>query len=104
MQEEFDRSYTSMQGSSIDIDEGIDKDKDKDYQSANIFDNLPVLVPPKIVDLYSELDCYLSSDVEHVLDPIAWWRERRGAYPCLSHMALNYLTIPGASNVIITIS
>jgi hypothetical protein len=26
--------------------------------------------------------------------PRMWWHENRGMYPCLSHMALDYLTIP----------
>lgn len=37
-------------------------------------------------------------DVEHVVDPIAWWYERRDTYPHLSRMALDYLTIPGESD------
>ena len=47
------------------------------------------------MDLGSEIDCYLSADVKHVTDPLAWWHEQRGTYPQLSQMALNYLTIPG---------
>ena len=43
----------------------------------------------------SEVDRYLSSDVEHVTDPLAWWHAWRGMYPQLSRMALNYLSIPG---------
>ncbi|KAG1859087.1 hypothetical protein C8R48DRAFT_605803, partial [Suillus tomentosus] len=40
------------------------------------------------------LDHYLSADVEHVTDAIAWWHECCSSYPCLSRMALDYLTIP----------
>lgn len=29
-----------------------------------------------------------------MLLPIVWWYEHSGTYPCLSCMALNYLTIP----------
>ena len=47
------------------------------------------------MDLGSEIDRYLSADVEHVTDPLAWWHERHGMYPQLSRMALDYLTIPG---------
>ena len=62
-----------------------------------MFDKLPALAPPKAADLGSEVDQYLSSDVEHVTDPLAWWHARRGMYPQLSRMALNYLSIPGKS-------
>ena len=41
------------------------------------------------------LDRYLSTDPEHVTDTISWWYEKRFVYPCLHHMALDYLTIPG---------
>ena len=60
-----------------------------------MFDDLPVLAPPKLANLGSKLTCYLSTEVEHVTDPIAWWYERSGSFPCLSHMALDYLSIPG---------
>ena len=63
----------------------------------NIFNNLPALAPPKAADLGLEVDRYLSLDVEHVTDPLAWWHARRTMYPQLSHMALNYLSIPGKS-------
>lgn len=46
-------------------------------------------------DLSDELDLYLGSRPEQVVDVLAWWIERRDTYPCLSHMAINYLTIPG---------
>ena len=42
-----------------------------------------------------ELDCYLTADVEHVTDAITWWHEHHAIYPCLSRMALNYLSVPG---------
>lgn len=60
-----------------------------------MFDKLPALASPKAADLGSEVDQYLSLDVEHVTDPLAWWHAQRGMYPQLSHMALNYLSIPG---------
>jgi len=62
-----------------------------------MFDNIPALAPPKAADLGSEINHYLSSDVEHVIDPLAWWHARHGTYPQLSHMALNYLSIQGES-------
>lgn len=60
---------------------------------------MPALAPPQSIDLVNELDRYLSADVEHVTDTIVWWHERRSSYPCLSRMALDYLTIPGTSNL-----
>ena len=38
-----------------------------------MFDSLPALAPPKPADLRSELDRYLSGDVEYVTDPLDWW-------------------------------
>ena len=50
---------------------------------------------PKPTDLASKINQYLSTDIEHVTDPLAWWHERRGRCPQLLRMALDYLTIPG---------
>jgi hypothetical protein len=44
-----------------------------------------------------EVDRYLATDTEDVADPLLWWSERRSMYPCLSRMALDYLSIPGTS-------
>ncbi|KIL63966.1 hypothetical protein M378DRAFT_79034, partial [Amanita muscaria Koide BX008] len=63
----------------------------------NIFDNLPSLAKPKLSHLRDELAIYLSTDVEDITNPIAWWLERRSLYPRLSRMALDYLTIPATS-------
>jgi hypothetical protein len=52
----------------------------------------PALTPPKTTDLHDEVDHYLSTDVEHANNAIVWWH---GFFPCLSCMALDYLTIPG---------
>ena len=60
-----------------------------------MFDSLPALAPPKPADLHLELDRYISGDVEYVTDPLDWWYKQRRTYPQLSHMALDYLTIPG---------
>jgi hypothetical protein len=64
-------------------------------RSSNIFDNLPALSAPRTRELCDELDRYLSTDPEHVVDVLMWWTERRSMYPSLSHMALDYLSIPG---------
>ena len=64
-----------------------------------MFDNLPALSAPSFSNDADELDHYLSTDLEQVgntgRDLINWWYERRGVYPRLHHMALDYLTIPG---------
>jgi hypothetical protein len=60
-----------------------------------MFDDLPALSAPVTSDLRDELDRYLSTDPEQVTDVCQWWYERRGAYPHLHRMALDYLTIPG---------
>lgn len=58
---------------------------------------MPALAPPKSTDLGDELERYLNADIENVPNPIAWWHECHAVYPHLSHMALDYLTIPGES-------
>jgi len=60
----------------------------------NIFDNLPDLAQASS-DRRDELDRYLASDVENVTDALMWWYERRAAFPHLSLMAWDYLSIPG---------
>lgn len=60
-----------------------------------MFDELPALAEPKQSNLRDDLERYLSTDPEHVVDVLSWWFERRHVYPCLSRMALDYLTIPG---------
>ena len=62
----------------------------------NVFDELPALAAPRPSDLRDELECYLNSDPEHVVDVLLWWFERQHIYPALSYMAMDYLTIPGA--------
>ncbi|TFK78514.1 hATC-domain-containing protein, partial [Polyporus arcularius HHB13444] len=44
-----------------------------------------------------ELARYLSTDPEPTTDPLMWWAARRAMYPCLSRMALDYLSIPATS-------
>jgi len=44
-----------------------------------------------------EIDRYLATDTEEVDNPLLWWWEHRSMYPCLSRMALDYLSIPGMS-------
>jgi hypothetical protein len=62
----------------------------------NMFDTLDDSLAPKISNFErSEIDRYLSTDVEDVRDPLMWWTEHKTMYPALSRMALDYLTIPG---------
>jgi hypothetical protein len=50
-------------------------------------------------EFINEVDRYLSTRrIKDVSDPLRWWVENRGAYPCLSRMAKDYLTIPGTSH------
>jgi hypothetical protein len=39
----------------------------------------------------SELQDYLTLDVENVKDPLKWWWDHRRTYPALSRMAFDYL-------------
>ena len=43
----------------------------------------------------SELTQFLHKPVENVKEPMKWWVANRHVYPNLSHMALDYLSIPG---------
>jgi hypothetical protein len=60
-----------------------------------MFDAIPALAAPGQSHLCSELDHYLSTDIEDVQDALQWWNDRCSAYPSLSRMALDYLSIPG---------
>ena len=62
--------------------------------TTNIFDNLPDLAATS-TDERDELDRYLATDVEDVKDGLKWWYDRRSAFPTLSRMARDYLSIPG---------
>ncbi|PPQ84663.1 hypothetical protein CVT26_004180 [Gymnopilus dilepis] len=49
-----------------------------------------------------ELELYLSTKPEkNVTDPIRWWKEKQRTYPRLSQMAIDYLTIPGESSILL---
>jgi hypothetical protein len=69
--------------------------QDIDHASSdNIFDALPA-VSAASNSLIDEITRYLTSPTERTLDPLRWWAERRAIYPCLSRMALDYLSVPG---------
>ena len=54
-------------------------------------------------DLHDELECYLSSDMEDVRDGLLWWHERCTTFSHLSCMAGDYMSIPGKSQISISI-
>ena len=62
-------------------------------KSNNMFDDLPSLAIPRSVEQH-ELDTYLSTDTELVTDALKWWTAKKTIYPCLSRMALDFLSIP----------
>jgi hypothetical protein len=64
-------------------------------KTQNMFDNLPALAAPRLADLRDELARYLSTDPKQVKDVLQWWTERKATFPCLSRMALDYLSILG---------
>jgi hypothetical protein len=72
-------------------------------QSQNIFDNLPNLMKPTVAEQRDELDRYLSTDPKLTDDVLAWWDDRKVSFPCLSRMALDYLSIPGNFFVSLTV-
>ena len=59
-----------------------------------MFDSLLAITPTSSQEL-DELQRYLAMDVEDVKDALMWWYERRTAFPRLSRMARDYLSIPG---------
>jgi hAT family C-terminal dimerisation region len=67
------------------------------FSIENIFDSLPTLVTSPAADHTDELKYYLDSDPENISDPLLWWTRMQNVYPCLSQMALDYLSIPGKS-------
>jgi len=77
------------------LDAGTSTDAMQSAAVPNMFDCLDALPPPRSSDHHTELDRYLTTDIEHVTDAIAWWHEHHATYPCLSRMALNYLSVPG---------
>lgn len=68
---------------------------ENDDENDNFFETLLALPLPRPSDQQSELDRYLGSDVENVVDALAWWNDKHDIYPRLLRMALDYLSIPG---------
>ena len=76
------------------MDSGGNEDDGPPKKSTNMFDNMLALAPLDTVAV-DEVTCYLQTAPEQVDDALAWWHERRHVYPGLSHMAHDYLSIPG---------
>ena len=57
-------------------------------------------IPMDVIQETNELDEYLSQAIEKVRDPIAWWWDHQKVYLWLSVMMLDYLSIPGMSQLI----
>jgi len=94
VREEFDRTYAFMD---VDNESTLITTSSSLVNNTNMFDKLPALSALASSELRDELERYLSTDPEYVTNVCAWWHERRDAYPCLHHMALNYHTIPATS-------
>ena len=69
--------------------------KTKDNSGFTSFGNLSVTSAPRA----SEIQEYLKLPVENVKDPMKWWVDNQFVYPNLHRMALDYLSIPGKSNL-----
>ena len=67
----------------------------------NLMDDMPT---PTSSSADDELQCYLATDVEDVKDGLMWWYERCMMFPHLSHMAHDYLSIPGEHLVFLLLS
>ncbi|KIM55487.1 hypothetical protein SCLCIDRAFT_134633, partial [Scleroderma citrinum Foug A] len=94
IKDEFKCSYLTDTTDDDMVVEDVAPDPHRISKTGNVFNNLPALAPLKLADQRSELDHYLSTEVKHVTDLIAWWHEWCGSYLHLSCMALDYLTIP----------
>ncbi|KAG6813331.1 hypothetical protein H0H92_012144 [Tricholoma furcatifolium] len=66
---------------------------------ANLTDNFRD-IPMQDIDNLDELDIYLSQPLERVSDPPCWWYDYRAAFPQLSRMAFDYLSIPATSTAV----
>jgi len=69
--------------------------QEKDDDSYSDFGDISV---GKTAHERNELEEYLTLPVEKVMDPLMWWYDNQNVYPCLSRMALDYLSAPGKSS------
>jgi hAT family C-terminal dimerisation region len=66
----------------------------------NVFDRVDDVAAmssdEEVSTMDQELELYLGTKPDkNVADPIHWWVEKQQSYPCLSRMAIDFLTIPG---------
>ena len=52
-------------------------------------------IPMDNIHERDELEEFLAQPIEDVCNPLKWWWEHHEAFPCLSAMAFNYLSVPG---------
>lgn len=60
----------------------------------NIIPALPALSKIKLTAPVNEIEQYHSEPCMVVNDVLVWWYKQRAIYSCLSHMTLNFLSIP----------
>lgn len=64
-------------------------------KSKNMFDNIPALASLDSDSTTNEITWYLQTAPDRVDDALAWWYKCCHIFPRLSHMAWDYLSIPG---------
>ncbi|PIL29407.1 hypothetical protein GSI_09459 [Ganoderma sinense ZZ0214-1] len=74
-------------------DDGSDEDDFDVPDDENIFNALVSITRLRVLEKGDELERYLSIPIEDTANPLLWWADRRALYPCLSCMALDYLSI-----------
>ena len=70
---------------------------------SNVFDNLPCLAKPKPKLTHDELDAYLATNIKDITGALEMWIKNCATFPRLSHMAIDYLSIPGKSSTHFTL-
>lgn len=98
VRDEYTKNY---QGKAECLEENLYEADDKALQSAfdAEFGDFANFTTGIISVPTSELDDYLKLPVEKAPDPLKWWHNHRRVYPNLSRMALDYLSIPGESDI-----
>jgi hypothetical protein len=71
--------------------------------SLNVYNHLPSLTTFESATPTDELTRYLHNDIENINigDALQWWAGKERLYPRLSRMAMDYLSIPGKSPLLI---
>ncbi|PIL28879.1 hypothetical protein GSI_08925 [Ganoderma sinense ZZ0214-1] len=97
LEEQYDFQYKPEEGD--EDSQQSDEDIKAIPEGANIFDHLPsVKSTRKLASAAaSEIERYLSTGTVKVNNPLKWWTDNAALYPNLSHMALDYLSIPATA-------